>query len=195
MFTLPPSRKRLQILYSAVFVVVLFVGLTYPVMALNTRVSSFSSQPEPALELDSTANNFYLNPDEHLAVDWLKKAPIGTLVEAAHPDPNGGSYTHYSRISMNSGQPALLGWIGHERQWRGGDEEIGTRQNDIARLYSTADWQEALGIIEQYGVVYIFVSDLERTTYDVNEEKFTRNLAPVYQQGSVTIYQTDILPD
>lgn len=190
LLTLPPRRKRLQFLFGAVFVVVLFVGLTYPAMAVNTRVSSFRAQPEPALELDGTANNFYLNPDEHVAVDWLKKAPIGTLVEAAHPDPNGGSYTHYSRISMHSGQPAVIGWIGHERQWRGGDEEIGTRQNDIARLYSTGDWQEASAIIEKYGIVYVFVGSLEKTTYEVNEEKFNRHLTPVFQQGSVTIYQT-----
>ncbi len=173
-----------------VFVVALFIGLTYPVMGLQTRVSAFQAQAEPSLVLDGTDNYFYLNPDEKAAVDWLKQAPLGTLVEAVHPA--GGSYTHYARISMNSGQPALLGWTGHESQWRGGREEMGTRQDDISRLYSTTDWQEAAQILERYGIAYIVVADLERTTYQVFEEKFIRNLTTAFQQGGVTVYQVPV---
>lgn len=182
------GRRLTGWLYPALFVIVLTVGLTYPVMALNTRIGSFTSQAEPALALDGTANNFYLSPDEHAAVDWLKQAPLGTLVEAVHP--GGGSYTHFARISMNSGQPALLGWVGHEQQWRGGGEEIGTRQADIELLYTTADWQTASSLIEHYRVVYIVIGNLERSTYPVDEAKFIRNLEPVFQQGTITIYQT-----
>jgi YYY domain-containing protein len=175
MLSLPKSKRSLAVVYSLILAVVMFIGLTYPVMGLQTRY------------------NFYLNPDEHAAVDWLRQAPLGTLVEAVHP--TGGSYSQYARISMNSGQPALLGWVGHEGQWRGGGEEMGTRQDDIALLYSSGNWQEAFQIIEQYRIVYVVVGNLERTTYDVDEDKFIRNLIPVFQQGSVTIYQVQVLDE
>jgi uncharacterized membrane protein len=32
----------------------------------------------------------------------------------------GGSYSGYARVSTHSGLPAVLGWPGHESQWRGG---------------------------------------------------------------------------
>jgi YYY domain-containing protein len=185
-----PKKQLAGKLYPVVFVIVMLVGLTYPAMGLHTRITSFTSQLEPALELDSTANNYYLSEDEHAAVAWLMDQPTGTLVEAVHP--YGGSYTHYARISMNSGMPALLGWTGHESQWRGGNEEMGSRQSDIERLYQSPSWQETSQIIDQYGIVYIVLGNLERTTYQVYEEKFTRYLPPVFQQGGITIYSTGL---
>jgi YYY domain-containing protein len=193
MLSLPKSKRSLAVVYSLILAVVMFIGLTYPVMGLQTRFSSLKAQTDPKLVLDGADNNFYLNPDEHAAVDWLRQAPLGTLVEAVHP--TGGSYSQYARISMNSGQPALLGWVGHEGQWRGGGEEMGTRQDDTALLYSSGNWQEAFQIIEQYRIVYVVVGNLERTTYDVDEDKFIRNLIPVFQQGSVTIYQVQVLDE
>jgi uncharacterized membrane protein len=35
----------------------------------------------------------------------------------------------------------------------------------------------------------VYVGNLERNTYPVNEEKFNLFLKPIYQQGSVTIYE------
>ena len=93
---------------------------------------------------------------------------------------------------MNSGQPAVLGWVGHERQWRGGGEEMGSRQGDIERLYTTTSWEEASQIIDQYGITYIVVGNLERSTYNLRDQKFIRNLVPVFQQGSITVYHTGI---
>jgi YYY domain-containing protein len=183
--------KMFRMIFRGVFAVVLFIGLSYTVMAVQTRIASFTANPTSSLELDGTANYNYLNVDEHTAVDWLLQAPLGTLAEAIHPQ--GGSYTTYARISMNSGQPAVLGWVGHEHQWRGSFDEIGSRQADIARLYETSQWTEADEIVQQYGIVYIVVGNLEKSTYNLVEEKFIRNLTPVFVQGSVTIYQTDLL--
>ncbi|MBN2044857.1 MAG: hypothetical protein JW757_07550 [Anaerolineales bacterium] len=189
MFQAPQKRLSGKI-YPAVFVIALLVGLTYPAMGIHTRVSTFLSNPDAKLELDGTANNYYLSAEEQAAVEWLIQAPTGTLAEAIHPQ--GGSYTHFARISMNSGQPAVLGWVGHEGQWRGGDEEMGSRQLDIERLYQTASWQDASRIIDEYKITYIVVGNLERSTYALDEDKFTRNLPAVFQQGSITIYHTGV---
>jgi uncharacterized membrane protein len=99
---------------------------------------------------------------------------------------------------MLSGFPAVLGWIGHESQWRGGGREMGSRQSDLERLYCTRDWQEAESILDQYNIRYVFVGALERNTYRPNntscplglvEGKFQTYLKPVFQQGSATIYE------
>jgi hypothetical protein len=176
-------------LYGLFLALLLTMGLTYPLMAVNTRITGFQNRSDQQFNLDGTAGSYYyfLSPDEKQAVLWLERAPLGTLVEAV-----GGSYSNYARISSNSGQPALLGWPWHETQWRGSGEAAGTRELDLRNLYSTPSWPEADQIIRQYNIRYIVVSTLERTTYDLQEDKFIRYLTPVFQSGPITIYETSI---
>jgi YYY domain-containing protein len=175
-------RRGARLAFAGLLILVMSVGLIYPAYGLSTRLREFE-QAGRQLTLDGTAHFTYLSPDDHAAVAWLLDQPLGTLVEAV-----GGSYTHYARISAHSGQPALLGWPGHESQWRGGGAEMGSRQSDIERLYSTAAWEEARALLEFYGVRYIYVGSLERTTYAVDETKFALFLPVLFQQGEVTIY-------
>jgi uncharacterized membrane protein len=77
----------------------------------------------------------------------------------------------------------------HESQWRGTSDPQGTRLDDVRRLYETSGWDEALSILQQYGIRYVFVGTLERSTYHLNETKFKQHLSPVFQQGQVTIYE------
>jgi uncharacterized membrane protein len=110
------------------------------------------------------------------------------IVEAI-PITNYGDYSDYSLISEYSGLPTVLGWIGHEQQWRGGGTEIGSRQADINQLYTTNDWNTALAILKKYDIRYVYIGSRERSTYHVNEAKFKRNLTSVFQQGDVVIYE------
>jgi uncharacterized membrane protein len=126
-----------------------------------------------------------VDPDTSAAVLWLEQAPPGVVAEATDP---ASSYRDYSRVSEYTGLPGVLGWVGHERQWRGGDTEMAGRQEDLARLYETRDWDEAKAIIEQYGIRYIIVGNIERSRYHVSEEKFTQNLAEGLRQGNLVIY-------
>lgn len=170
------------------------MGLVYPLLSLPSKTNNF--HPADGFTLDSTAYLRRANPDELSAVDWLKTAPMGVVAEAV--GPGGGSYTGYARISMLTGLPAVLGWTGHESQWRGGAQEMGTRSADIERLYCSRDWNEAQEIIERYDIRYIFVGGLERSTYQpnagscpsgMNEMKFERFLTPVFQSGQAVIYE------
>ena len=77
----------------------------------------------------------------------------------------GGSYTDYARVSTLSGFPTVLGWPGHESQWRGGYTEMGTRYDDVSLLYATNDWMTAEALIQTYDIRYIFIGNLERSTY------------------------------
>lgn len=158
---------------------VILAGLVYPFYGLLSKTNGF--QPEKwTLDSAAYAQN---NPDEAAALIWLQNAPDGILLEAV-----GGSYTGYARISTLSGYPTVLGWPGHEAQWRGGYEEMGSRQTDIETIYTATDWVTTQTLLEKYQVDYVFVGQLEGNTYLVNEGKFQRYLKPVFSQGFTTIY-------
>lgn len=135
---------------------------------------------EQPLTLDSTR---YLAPDEAAAVAWLQEQPLATLAEAV-----GGQYSAFARYATHSGQPGVMGWPGHESQWRGDSVDYWPRVSDIETLYTTGDWQTAKAILDRYEVRYLVVGSLERSAYPVNEGKFQRNLEIGFQDGSVTIY-------
>ncbi len=166
----------------AAWVAALMLGLVYPALALPNRANGL----KPASEWTLNAGTHIARgmPDEWAAMQWLGQAPLGALAEAV-----GGSYSQYARISTYSGQPAVLGWPGHESQWRGGGALFAGREEAIARLYTTPSWQEAADIIAQYHIRYIVIAPLERNTYAVQEAKFRNHLPVIFRQGAVTIYE------
>jgi YYY domain-containing protein len=160
--------------------ILLLAGLAYPFFMLPAKIGGFQGK---ALTLDGLAFFRQGQPGEWAAIDALQNAPLGTVAEAV-----GAEYSSYARVSTYSGQPAVLGWAGHEIQWRGNAGVLGTRQQDIATLYETTDWQVAQSILERYGVRYVYVGGLERGTYRVSEGKFRQNLVTYFEDKDVTIY-------
>ena len=171
-------------LFAVAMAGVLVVGLTYPALSVSNKTDNFNAANPDRRTLDGAAYLGVYSPDDYAAIQWLAQAPLGTVVEAV-----GGSYSEFARIATYSGQPTVLGWPGHESQWRGGYAEMGSRNDDIRRLYETANWNEANSILAQYGIHYVYIGSLESTTYALNEQKFGRNLAEVYRQGQVVIYE------
>lgn len=177
-------RGAANAVFSVVFLLVLLAGLTYPVLGFPNKANNF--QPPFGFTLDDFDRLQRENPDEAAAILWLKSAPDGIILEAT-----GNPYSSYGRISIYSGLPTILGWGNHEGQWRGIDFQgiLAQRTSDIETLYTTPDWQTTQTLLQQYNVRYVFVGTLERSTYRVNEAKFNNFLQPVFQQGSVTIYE------
>ena len=66
---------------------------------------------------------------------------------------------------------------------------MGSRQDDLARLYRTTNWQEAETILKQYDIRYVVVGGLERSAYKVSESKFQSHLNKAFEAGSVVIYE------
>jgi len=156
-------------------------GLVYPALALPERAAHF--RPPQGWTLDGSAWLQRTNPDDWAAAQALARAPLGALAEAV-----GGSYSEYARLSTYSGQPAVVGWLGHEGQWRGGYAEVGTRPQDIERLYTTRNWETARAILERYGIRYVALGDLERRTYAAQPDLWERHLVVWWRQGTTTIY-------
>jgi uncharacterized membrane protein len=92
-------------------------------------------------------------------------------------------------ISGATGIPAILGWGGHEDQWRGGTTEARAgRFEDVSELYNTPSIERAREIAGKYGVTYIYVGGLERSTYGEGLAKF-EELPVAFTSGAVTIYR------
>jgi uncharacterized membrane protein len=175
-------RGLADVLFRIVIGLVLFASLIYPAFSVFNKTNNF--KPSAGLTLDDFDRVKRENPDEASAILFLESAPDGVISEAV-----GGSYSGYARVSTYTGLQTVLGWPGHEGQWRGGYEEQGSRQDDIQLLYSTAKWETASRILGKYNIRYVYIGSLERTTYSVQEEKFRAHLKIVFQQGIVTIYE------
>lgn len=184
-FLLNLFRKQKKAALGVICATAIFMGLIYPAIELWNKTEGFA--PRDGYSLDGKQDFYLYSPDEMLAAAWLQKAPLGVMAEAV--SDTGGSYTTYNVISTFSGMPTVLGWVGHESQWRGGYTEIGSRQSDLRELYSTSSWEKTKTVIDMYNIRYIVVGELERQTYMVDESKFEANLVKVFDTNSVDIYE------
>ncbi|MHB9031795.1 MAG: DUF2298 domain-containing protein [Anaerolineae bacterium] len=149
----------------------------------NTYGSKFSPGVDGIAYLKSTA------PDVYGTITWLQlNAPAGsTLVEGV-----GEDYTQGNRVSAFSGVPTLLGWPGHERQWRGSGDIVRERREVINRIYSSKDSQEVMTLLQANHVAYLFVSPREMAIYQFGAERlawYGTFLEPVYTAHETYLYQ------
>ena len=103
----------------------------------------------------------------------------------------GGQYSAFGRVAANTGLPTVLGWAGHEWQWRGSDHpEPGRRGPLVEQIYSTPDLTAVAALLDELNVRYIYVGDLEAATYGgVGLEKFRDRLEVAFANDRVTIYR------
>ena len=161
----------------------LAAGLVYTFTATWSKTDGFA--PPAGRTLDGTAHLQRVSPDDHAAIAWMREnIQDGVLAEAV-----GGSYTGFARVSAHTGLPTVLGWPWHEVQWRGDARLLGSREDDIRRLYETREWAEAQAILDLYGVEFVYVGPLERATYrPVSESKFQTHMDTIYENAGVAIY-------
>ncbi len=177
--------SRLKGLKSALFtitlIIIMIAGLAYPVVMLANKTNNF----KPAtFTLDGNSYLAEYTPDDYAGMLWLSQQPLGIVSEAV-----GGSYSEYARVSTRTGMPTVLGWPGHEGQWRGGYAEVGSRQADIETIYSSTDWTLVSSLIKLYNIRYIYFGPLEASTYKADGALFKTNLPLIYQNNSVSIYE------
>jgi YYY domain-containing protein len=172
--------------FVAGFWLLFVMGMVYPILGNYARAGGFDHAPN----LDGTAYLAQSQPDDYAAVNWLNENVKGAPVILEAPGSGGSSYVYEGRIAALTGLPTLLGWAGHEGQWRGNYDVQNSRTPDIETMYNTRDPQTALALLEEYEVSYVYVGPLERSEYDPRGlEKFDRIMDVVYQQGGVTIYK------
>ncbi len=164
----------------------------YPVMATSARTANFTL----SRSLDGTAymSTDPVNQGDAQAIAWLNAHVTGdaVIVEGALYD----EYTHNGRVSAFTGLPTLMGWGGHELQWRynwleqpGRGDTIGQRLNAVAKIYTDTSEQQVLDLLHQYSVRYVYVGAAERQLYPTADlGRFATFLRTVYHSADVTIY-------
>ncbi|MCP4427303.1 MAG: hypothetical protein GY803_22675 [Chloroflexi bacterium] len=166
----------------------LAAALMFPYFGINSRAAEFRGPAAAETRQPATLNGLAQverhNPDEYAATMWLRDNIEGapTIVEAV-----GGQYSGYGRIAANTGLPTILGWAGHEYQWRGNTPEPGWRDPAVRAIYESTNWEETAVLLNRYNVEYIIVGGLERNTYNIPEGKFT-GLDIAFSSGNIVIY-------
>lgn len=165
----------------ALAAILTLAGAIYPVAATHTKSGGFARTPT----LDGLSYLREARPDDVAAIAWLKRNHPGAVVVEAV----GNDYTDAARISTFAGTPTLIGWVGHQLQWRGPTPELDRRQQLTRRIYTdpaSVDWVDT---IERFGVQFVVVGSMERELYgqDVGS-RVERTLTPVHQSGTTVIY-------
>lgn len=184
--------------------VILFLGtLLYPPFAARAKIRDrFSAEAAPrgldGMAYMEKALHFENGRDVRLADDrkamlWLMQNLQGSpvILEAQIPEYRWGS-----RFSIYTGLPTVQGWNWHQRQQRSVVPAVVERRvRHVEEIYNTLDLPRAQHLLDTYHVSYIIVGELERAYYQpAGLAKFETlvaqgYLAPVYQEGAVTIYE------
>lgn len=186
----------LDIVFSNVLVLMIFAKLIYPFFSFNQFYApELSLQQTQKLTLDGSIYVKYQNTADYETIKWInkneKKRVI--LVEAV-----GSAYSYFGRISSNTGMGNIINWETHQWTWRFKYPEnvkdykellknrsinhisdlINIRQNDVKKIYESLDIENTKELLKRYKVKYVYIGDLEKQNYNVQESKF-------YQIGKV----------
>jgi YYY domain-containing protein len=177
------TQRMWRWLLALIVAVMVFLGLIYPAMALPTMMVENETPTLDALEY--TARSI---PDQAAAIRWLDRNVPGRHVILEAPGEQYQPDT--SRFSTWTGLPTVVGWAGHENQWRGTTDIYGPRLDQVREIYTTGDPARMMELLNGFKVRYIIVSSNERRLYPAaGLAKFAQYFPVVFEQGEVTIYQ------
>ena len=184
--------RALGIAWAGLAAGLIMASAYYPVAAVLERTGWF--QDGGGFGDNTLAGLDFLrrsNPGEYDAIVWLNdEAEPGRILEAV-----GGGYTAYGRIAGATGRATVLGWEGHQRQWRGDDSAFAGRSHDVETIYKGTDGAETRRLLEVYGVRWLIVGPRERETYgeevDERVEGWVNEgwLRPAFASDDVAIYE------
>lgn len=174
------------------FAVMLAASLVYVPAAAYDKTGHFKGEPT----LDGLAYFAASAPGEYQATRWLiaHAGPDARLVEAlpgSGGQPGGDYDASVGRFSGSTGIPTILGWPGHEHQWRGNPyDPIAERYRDVDAVYRSGDNALVAGVLAKYRVTYVIVGGFEQQTYGPQVgSKFARFMDIVFKDNGVVIYR------
>lgn len=164
----------------------ILAGMLYPLYASLSRTGNFTTKPT----LDGSEYLLRAKPEDANLISWLNANVKGAPVIVEAPGDKYGAYQYNGRISAFTGLPTLLGWGGHEHQWRGNYDVPAIREPLIDTIYATTDDLRASEVMRQLNVIYVIVGQTELHRYPAEGlVKFRHICSVVHQVGESTIYQ------
>ncbi|HEU0003126.1 MAG TPA: DUF2298 domain-containing protein, partial [Ktedonobacteraceae bacterium] len=187
-------RRSGQSMWALICLLLILAGAIYPIVGAYQRTNGFMQRSN---SLDGFTYMKSYSLGDYEAIRWLNSHVEGNPVIVEAYGASGGDYTNYARISAFTGLPTLMGWLGHEYQWRVNwlnniynSADFYKRGTDINTIYTSTDSQAVLKLLQQYQVKYLYVGSLEVTTYAGSDlGRFRQFLPVVYSADGVTIYE------
>ncbi len=187
-------RRGGQTMWTTVLLLLLLAGAIYPIFGSYQRTNDFAQRTN---SLDGMAYLQDYSPGDFYAIQWLNAHVQGDPVIVEAYGPEGGDYTDFGRVSAFTGMPTIVGWAGHEYQWRVNWLNNTYNANDfysrgaaVNSIYTSKDPKTVLDLMARYQAQYLYVGNLEISTYSGSDlSRFGKFMTVVYSRGGVTIYQ------
>lgn len=151
--------RRFSFAIAGVFGILLVGSLYYPIGSIITKAENFTNTPT----LNGLNHVKRDSPGEYQAILWLwEHAETGSrILEAVGSDYDSAT----SRVSAATGIPTLLGWQGHEMQWRGSSRPLDGRAELVEAIYTAGEVDELLTVLRAHKINYVVLGAQERRKY------------------------------
>jgi YYY domain-containing protein len=140
--------------------------------------------------LDGEAYVKIIAPGDYEAIQWINEHIKGQPVILEAP---GAAYQFSSYVSTMTGLPTVIGWVTHEVMWRGSWDKVAGRDTDVDNIYKSPDSVEALDLLREYNVQYVYIGKAEKERYEAGSllkfDSDSGRYKLIYERDGVTIYQ------
>jgi YYY domain-containing protein len=185
-----------RIAWLAVLVALVAISSVY---ALGASHAIYLQNTKTTPSLDGQKLALIYTGDQR-AIDWMNAHISGSpvIVEASDSKSEYNYQENAGRISTFTGLPTVMGWLGHEYQWRvkwldnpAHAADFNKRLNDIHTIYTSADNTTVMNLLHDYHVRYVYVGPVEQQMFGSGADlgRFAGYLKSVYAADGVTIYQ------
>ena len=218
--------RGVGVLWTIGLVVLVLASLVYPIIAPTARLSTYNAQTgtmamQPTWSLDGMTYlkncrppDIYPNLDsdpvmfcltdvthDYNAIRWINANIQGDPVMVEAADFSVEDYSLYALVSTFTGLPTLLGWPGHEVQWRNGwlkdtanSNSFNRRMLDIDTIYRDPSPQVVLNLMKKYSAQYLYVGSIEHAKYGIFSSgldltRYARFMQTVYYKDGIAIYK------
>ena len=205
-------RRPAVVAWACLLALLVLSASVYPLLGTRARLADRFGPTE--LTLDGTAfqrEHAYTDPGpdgsaaypdarydlahDAAALEFLRREVEGSpvVLEAVT-----AGYRWTPRVAVYTGLPVVVGWEWHQVQQRGAGgaepRNVRRRIHDVRTMYGTTDAEQALRLMERYGVQYVYVGPTERLYFAAEglakfEGMVGSALERVYDSGSVVIYR------
>jgi YYY domain-containing protein len=179
------SREQINLknVWGITAVILILMVCIYPVFATLGKSGGFVGAPD----LDGEAYVKKDHPQDYQAILWFRNL-TGQPVVLQAP---GELYEWNTAITTFTGLPTVIGWAGHEINWRFPNRsEIDLRWSDVGRIYTSGDIREVEEILKKYDVSYVYFGEAEANRFRRQGlfEEYPGRFRKVFEYGDVAVY-------